>query len=49
MDSFKVRIDTADRYFIRYIEADDEVDACWKAKDEADKIKGSTGFNLMHV
>lgn len=49
MDSFKVRINFGKQYILKSIVATDEVDACWKAKELADKYKNHTNFDLMRV
>lgn len=48
MDSFKVKINFNDHYIIKHITATDEADACWVAKDLAEKFKGMKSFDLMH-
>lgn len=49
MNTFKVKINFAKHFVIKYVQAANESDACWEAKDEASKFKGVTSFDLMYA
>ena len=45
--SYKVRINFDKHFLIKHITADNEVDACWSAKEISEDLGGKT-FDLMH-
>lgn len=47
MDSFKVKINFKNRFVIKHIVANGEVDACWEAKSLADSMN-AVSFDLMY-
>lgn len=49
MNTFKVKINFAKHFIIKYVTAENETDACWEAKAEAEKLKGVTSFDLMYA